>query len=343
MRSITVAGKRTVTDAPFPTPPKPFGYVCTDGGNGAYEAFPDVCRLADGRLLCVFYDGWTHVSLPNGEHPNGGRISGCFSSDEGRSWSKPFVVVDTPLDDRDPSVVQLPDGRILCSYFTYEAVEGKSAQCATLISESTDGGQTWSEPHTIYPGVPCSSPIRILSDGRLILPTYIENDSEHSGSLGISDDGGKTWSETIIIPNGGMRLDAETDLIERKDGSLYALQREKMAYSVSTDRGETWSESKDVGFVGHCPYFLRTKDDVILVAFRLPQTSLRFSRDECQTWSDNVLVDEVGGAYPSMVECSDGSILIVYYEEGAGSNIRFKRFRVTDHGVEWIPVDTEQQ
>ena len=52
-----------------------FVYVCQDAGAGAYEAFPDVCRLNDGRLLCVFYAGWEHVSLPNETHPSGGRIS----------------------------------------------------------------------------------------------------------------------------------------------------------------------------------------------------------------------------------------------------------------------------
>ena len=91
-----------------------------------------------------------------------------------------------------------------------------------------------------------------------------------------------------------------------------------------------------MGFAGHCPYLLRAKDDVILLAFRVPSTSLRFSRDECKTWSDNVLVDEVIGAYPSMVNLKDGSVLIVYYEEGAGSSIRAKRFRVTADGIEWM-------
>ena len=40
-----------------------------------------------------------------------------------------------------------------------------------------------------------------------------------------------------------------------------------------------------------------------------------------------------------MVELKDGSILIVYYEEGAGSNIRAKKFRVTDSGVKWLPFE----
>ena len=76
---------------------------------------------------------------------------------------------------------------------------------------------------------------------------------------------------------------------------------------------------------------------MILLAFRLPNTSQRFSRDEGKTWSDNVVIDEVIGAYPSMVELRDGSVLVVYYEEGGGSSIRAKRFRVTATGIEWIP------
>lgn len=318
-------------------PSNEFITVVSDGGNGAYEAFPDVCRLNDGRLLVAFYDGWTHISLPNADRPNGARISGCYSEDEGNTWSEPVVLIDTPLDDRDPSIVQLDDGRLLCNWFTYEPVEGGEPRCRLLLAESTDKGQTWSEPRVIFENVPTSTPIRKISGGRLILPTYVQTDTEHSGSTAYSDDGGQTWSENIMIPNGGMRLAAETDIIELKDGSLYALQRDKMAYSVSTDQGETWTESKDVGFAGHCPYLLRTSDDVIVVAFRIPSTSLRFSRDECATWSGSFLVDSYGGAYPSMVELNDGSILIVYYEEGEGSNIRARRFRIhKDNTLEWF-------
>jgi hypothetical protein len=38
-----------------------------------------------------------------------------------------------------------------------------------------------------------------------------------------------------------------------------------------------------------------------------------------------------------MVNLKDGSVLIVYYEEGAGSSIRGKRFRATPSGIQWLP------
>ena len=41
---------------------------------GTYQAFPDVCRVKSGALLCVFYAGYGHVSLPKDGWPSGGRI-----------------------------------------------------------------------------------------------------------------------------------------------------------------------------------------------------------------------------------------------------------------------------
>jgi hypothetical protein len=210
--------------------------------------------------------------------------------------------------------------------------------------ESADKGKTWSQPRFLFKDFPSnvavSQPIRILSDGTLLMPLYTEDSSKpdsNSGAVSLSYDNGKTWSDLIVIPNGGKQLDAETDVIELKDGTLYAIQRPWMGVSYSKDKGKTWSVSEPIGFSGHCPYLLRTKDDVILLATRLPKTNLRISRDECKTWSESILVDDVfGGAYPSMVELKDGSVLIVYYEEGKDSSIRAKKFRVTDSGVEWL-------
>lgn len=341
VKDIVVSGPSAKARGDFVVPPPNYVYVCEDAGAGGYEAFPDVCRLSDGRLMCVFYAGYSHVALPNEQLPKGGRISYCFSSDEGATWSEAKTLYDGPDDDRDPSIVQLKSGRLICNFFSLRKgkTEGSYEGLGSWIVTSDDLGKTWSEPRQISKSHYCSSPIRELSNGRLILGLYTENAQQSQGSVVFSDDGGKTWQPEVLIDNGGVRLDAETDVIELKDGALYAAQRPQMAYATSRDHGTSWSASKPIGFQGHCPYFLRTKDDVILLAFRLPHTSLRYSRDECRTWSDNVVIDEVIGAYPSMVNLKDGSVLVVYYEEGAGSSIRAKRFRVTDKGVEWLPTN----
>lgn len=339
VKDIRVAGTARKPAADFVIPPPAFVYVCEDAGAGGYEAFPDVCRLNDGRLMCVFYAGYGHVALPNEQLPRGGRISYCLSNDEGRTWSPAQTLYDGPDDDRDPSIVQLKNGRIICNFFSLRKGTGGRGYegLGSWMIASDDQGKTWSEPQQISKTHYCSSPIRELSSGRLILGLYTEDGAKSQGSVVFSDDGGKTWQPEVLIDNGGIRLDAETDVIELKDGTLYAAQRPHMCFATSKDRGATWTVSQPMGFPGHCPYFLRTKDDVILLAFRVPNTSLRFSRDECQTWSDNVMIDEVGGAYPSMVNLRDGSVLVVYYEECPGSSIRAKRFRVTAKGIEWLP------
>jgi sialidase-1 len=323
--------------------PRPFVYVCEDAGAGGYEAFPDVCRLQDGRLMAVFYAGYDHVSMPADRLPRGGRIAYCTSDDEGQTWSKHALLYDGPHDDRDPSIVQLKSGRLICNFFSLGKSDTPDQNWighGTWLVTSDDLGRTWSEARQIAADAYCSAPIRELSDGVLILGLYRERSGTANGAVIRSADGGKTWGDVIDIDNGGQRLDAETDIIELKDGTLYAAQRPAMCFSVSADRGRTWSVSKPMGFEGHCPYFLRTANDIILLAHRLPATSLHYSLDECKTWSRDVLVDNVIGAYPSMVNLKDGSVLIVYYEEGAGSSIRAKRFRASSQGIEWlIPGD----
>ncbi len=320
--------------------PGEFGYVCQDAGAGGYEAFPDVCRLKDGRLMSVFYAGWTHVSLPDAEHPKGGRVSACYSSDEGATWTPAVTVYDGPDDDRDPSIVQLRDGRLLCNYFSLKGKpDGGYDGLGSYVVESSDAGATWSAPRIISRDYYCSAPIRELSTGKLILGLYQETGDNANGAVAISGDGGRTWGAVIDIDNGGLRLDAETDVIELKDARLYAMQRtskEDMRYSVSSDGGLTWSVSAPVGFPGHSPYLYRAPGGEVICAHRLPDTSLHLSRDDAATWGPAVLVDALIGAYPSMVTLKDGSTLIVYYEEGDGSSIRARKFRIAPEGVEWI-------
>ena len=316
-----------------------FVHVCTDGGAGGYEAFPDVCRLADGRLMCAFYAGHGHVSLPDERLPRGGRICQVTSADEGRTWSAPRVLHDGPHDDRDPSLVQLGDGRLLCTFFSLAAgSEGRPYDgLGTWLVESRDGGATWSEPRQIAAAWYASAAIRPLADGRLVLGVYREEAGTAQGGVLVSDDQAASWRE-VPIDNAGLFLDAETDVVELADGTLYAAQRPTMAFATSDDRGDTWTASRQLSFPGHCPCFLRTTDGAIILAHRIPHTSLRVSRDECRSWSDHVVIDEVAGAYPSLVNLADGSILVVYYEEGEGSNIRGRRFRVGPAGVVWLPL-----
>jgi len=126
-------------------PVRTWHYVCEDAGAGGYEAFPDVRRLQNGDLLCVFYAGYGHVSLPNADMPRGGRVCSVRSSDNGRTWGDLTVVYDGPHDDRDPHIAQLRDGALICTFFSLsvEADGGYSFEGSMMV-RSADNGESWS-------------------------------------------------------------------------------------------------------------------------------------------------------------------------------------------------------
>lgn len=326
----------TAADAP------PYQVISRGDSAGTYQAFPDVCRLPNGNLACVFYAGYGHVSLPNAEWPRGGRVCIVESKDEGRTWSPPQVLFDGEQDDRDPHIAALRNGTVICSFFQYRSVDGKIEHDVCLV-ESHDGGRRWqTKPRVLATNRwAVSAPVRELPDGTLLLGVYTGDDSTAYGAVLRSTDGGKTWSEPVAIdPKSGVRLDAETDLLRLPDGTLLAALRGdgtiNMHFATSADQGVTWSKVKDSGFLGHCPHLTRLSTGEILLTHRQPATSLHISRDDGKNWQGPIQIDSVGGAYPSTVELKDHTVLVVYYEEGEGSAVRAARFRVTGDGIEWL-------
>jgi hypothetical protein len=323
------------------TPSVPHKVISRGEAAGTYQAFTDICRLDNGDLLCVFYAGYAHVSLPTRDFPRGGRICSVRSKDEGRSWSKPRILFDGPFDDRDPHIAQMRDGTVVCSFFTYRPQPDKTTLCDTCLVTSSDGGETWeAEPRVVAAGWPSSAPVRELPDGTRLLGVYREEGATAYGGLIRSTDQGKTWSEPIPIGKGSaVRLDGETDLVLLKDGVLFAAlrgDRVNMHFATSPDAGLTWSPVKDIGFPGHCPHFTRLSTGEILLTHRLPQTALHVSRDEGKTWQGPHQIDTTTGAYASTVELKDGTVLVVYYEEGEGSAVRARRFRLKPAGIEFV-------
>jgi hypothetical protein len=331
------------TDGAVATNAQAFKVISHGEAAGTYQAFPDICRLTNGSLFCVFYGGYEHVSLPKEGFPKGGRICYVQSSDEGRTWTMPRILFDSPMDDRDPHIAQMKDGTLLCSFFTYRRTS-EATLCDTCIVSSSDGGQTWnSVARVVAPGWPSSAPVRELSDGTRLLGVYYADTTNAYGGVLRCLKGSRSWSQLCFIDrDSGVRLDAETDLFQRLDGTLYAALRGdkvNMHYATSADSGLTWSSVKDIGFAAHCPHFTRLSSGAVILAHRLPMTSIHVSRDDGRSWQGPYQIDSTIGAYPSTVELKDGSVLIVYYEEGAGSGIKAKRLKLTAEGVEALNLD----
>ncbi len=268
------------------------------------------------------------------------------SADNGRTWSKPTLAIDTAHDDRDPSITSLKDGTLLLNWFTPPLPKSDGDRLAIRLARSTDQGKTWCEPVKLelkssY-DFACSSPARELSDGSLILGLYHEDGPRNLafGAIVKSYDGGRTWNDLALIgERAGVYLDAETDVVELKDRRLLAALRSSksdMHFALSEEAGKSWGPVQSLGFKGHCPYLLRHSSGVVLLAHRIPATSLHWLSDDTKPWQGPVQIDSVVGAYPSMIELPDGLVYCVYYEEGKGSSIRGTRLRVAPGGVQVI-------
>jgi Neuraminidase (sialidase) len=266
------------------------------------------------------------------------------SADDGRTWGEPAVLFDTPFDDRDPHVTALRDGTLISNWFV---TPGPTKPHAVYFARSADNGKTWSQPAEVKIDAAewfvCSAPVRELADGSLILGLYTETTkgTVAYGATIRSTDGGKTWGDLARIGDtAGLYLDAETDVVQLKDGSLLAALRSSkidMHFANSADGGKSWGPVRSAGFKGHCPHFLRHSSGTILLSHRVPATALHWSTDDGKTWHGPLKVDDVPGAYPSCVELRDGTVLCVYYEEGPGSGIRATRLAVGRDGVTVAP------
>lgn len=75
-----------------------------------YFAWPSVTKLSDGRLAMVASGFRLQHICPFGK----GTI--CYSSDEGKTWTHPAVLIDTPLDDRDCGITVFGEKVIVTSF-----------------------------------------------------------------------------------------------------------------------------------------------------------------------------------------------------------------------------------
>lgn len=96
-----------------------------------------------------------------------------------------------------PSIVRLPSGELLASHDLFWGLGGQNT---SIIFRSRDEGQTWSYVTFLYP---CFWGKLFMHQDRL----YMLATSTEYGALliGASDDGGETWSEPVVLIEGGSR------------------------------------------------------------------------------------------------------------------------------------------
>ncbi len=196
----------------------------TDGGRSWSNRIPTVvnsphgpAQLKDGRLLYAGKHLWTADK----------KIGVAESKDDGLTWQ---WLADIPARQGDAAknyhelhCIEAADGTLIAQIRNHNAA-GKGE---TLQSESTDGGRTWSAPHSIGVwGLP--SHLLKLRDGRLLM-TYGHRRAPFGNQARVSGDNGKTWGDAITLSADGMGGDlGYPSTVELSDGTLLTLWYESM-------------------------------------------------------------------------------------------------------------------
>lgn len=226
------------------------------------------------------------------------------SIDGGSTWSIPFIVNDTELDDRDSGIVSLGDEKLLITWFVHPAnvyindyfkdftvkntkdeifaaqLRFWAENCTdpslggSFLRVSKDGGLTFGKTVRI----PVSSPHGplVTSDKSILyLGKEMYSKEIKEGSLAVykSDIDAANWEllSYIEIPKGEDANNYhEPHLIELKNGRLLAAVRTERPFSVSTcfsdDKGKTFSPLIPTGIEGSPPHLLLHSSGAVLMS-----------------------------------------------------------------------------
>lgn len=309
--------------------------------------FPTVERLANGDLIVVYYDATSHIG-PNGS------IALTRSTDDGRTWSPPTVVIDSELDDRDPSIVELADATLVLNWFMTDwSTSPLPTPGGVWTARSHDRGQTWSDPvrarSRTYgegrwaippvgygaPSLATSAKIVELPDGSLLLPAYgnTPDDADSSIALLRSIDGGRSWPSDLELPvaeHPAGNAFSEPAIARLADGTLVVAIRSKNVgyWTSSVDGGRSWEPAVATGRhheqasdllvvgAGHEQLILHTWGDTSGVFGPGRPTVGRMVSSDGVRHEPRVLYS--GGAfdesYPSSVQIAPERFLTVYYD-----------------------------
>ena len=301
-----------------------------------YFGWPTVARMDDGTLIV------SSSGLRNYHVCPFGRTVICTGADDGRTWTSPRVINDTPLDDRDSGIISLGGRRLLITWFSVDARGAKPSEYemglspqdaerwrhglgnmtdeaterygGSWVRASDDGGLTWGEPVR----VPVSSPHgpNRLADGDLVYLGKTVGSDEigqvmNTGSIGLvrSGDGGRTWTalSSVPLPHG---LDEEyfhePHVVELGDGRLLGLIRYDPNHH---DYGNRQPGQTD---------------------FQMCQT---ISNDGGKTWSRAEVMD-FHGSPPHLLRHSSGVLVTTYGYRERPYGIRAMLSH--DHGETWL-------
>lgn len=270
------------------------------------------------------------------------------STDGGFTWSSPTTIMegDSTFGYGDPVIFKTLSGKLI-TLFVGGVGFWKSTNLNPMrmySSESKDNGITWSPTKDITPqiyGFETTDPIRkqwlgaffssgqglTLSNGRIMIPIVVRKDNSKifDNYIVYSDDEGISWK----VSQKAISKGDEAKIVELNNGNILLSSRAwNRKYSISTDKGETWSSEKSWKELygdptnGDMIRYTSTQkgDDKNRLIHSIPHyknrsnVTLFLSYDEGISWEAQKIISPGPSAYSSICILPDGSIG-VYVEE----------------------------
>lgn len=308
-------------------PGKPY-----DSASRHWQGIPGIEQTADGTLWATWYSGG------NGEGPDN-YVLLINSTDDGRSWSQPLVVIDPPQKVRayDPCLWRDPLNRLWLFWAqSWNWYDGRAGVWAMRCDDPAASHPTWTDPKRLFHGAMMNKPV-VLADGTWLAPAAVweykqphwpQFASERKSNVYASLDQGRSWTlrGSADVPD---RAFDEHMVIQKSDGSLWMLVRTKygIGQSFSNDQGSTWTPGEDSGIAGpNTRFFIRrlASGRLLLVNHRhftnRSHLTASLSDNDGRDWQHHLLLDERPNvSYPDAIESADGVIRVIYDRERNGA------------------------
>ena len=296
-----------------------------------------IARTPGGRLWAAWVGG---------EDGPKAFMLAATSDDDGETWSKPRLVVDSQAPNlpmpRTVIVGNLwtdPLGRLWFFFDqTMNHYDGRQGVWAAVCENPDAAEPAWSAPRRLWHGAVLNKPT-VLANGDWLLPVefpnflgsgpmrYANQDLAplRGANVFASSDQGKTWTRRGCVRFPKPDWD-EHMFVELKDGRIWLLARtgNGVMQSFSSDGGKTWTEPTPAPFKHPVARFhiRRLASGRILLVKHgktidthegRSQLTAWLSEDEGATWKGGLMLDERKGvSYPDGFQSPDGTLYISY-------------------------------
>ncbi|MEW4529385.1 sialidase family protein [Maioricimonas sp. JC845] len=250
----------------------------------------------------------------------------------GDAWTTPIEVANgiqhTTLRHPtwNPVLFQVPDGPL---QLYYKAGPDPRTWWG-MLTESTDGGQTWSIPRRLPETIdgPVKNKPVLLKNGDLLCGSSTEYDGWRL-HFEITPDFGKTWERIGPVNDASTFNAIQPTILTHKDGRLQALCRTQegaIVESWSEDNGRTWSQLAATDLPNpNAGFDAVTLDDgrhLLVYNHTLRGAGSPRGRallnvavtDDGENWQAALVLENERGefSYPAVIQTSDGLVHTTY-------------------------------